>query len=234
MKKLKVGIVEDEFDAQRILKKYLTDSPYDFEDIKIASNYDEGIKMIESFAPDLLFMDINLDGESGIELVTELKIKPIVIFTTAHTEYAIDALRLKAQDYLLKPISPFDFKEALNKAIEELKNVNPSVRKEEFVVSNADGSHMIKYSELNLIEASGSYSSLCMSNNERILISKPLNYFVEMLENRKEFFRCHKSFLINTNCIQTVKYGTSQIIMSNGFQVPFSRSLKQVIKKMNG
>ena len=114
-------IIDDERLARNELKKLLAAHP-DIEIVGEASNAEEGIEQIEKLNPDLIFLDIQMPGKTGFEMLAELDAAPTVIFTTAYDEYALKAFEVNALDYLLKPIDPARLSEALNRLANEEKS----------------------------------------------------------------------------------------------------------------
>src|SRR6478735_4634200 len=123
---IKAIIVDDERLARNELKKLLQDHP-DIQVIEEASNVDEGIEKIETLNPDLIFLDIQMPGKTGFDLLAELEKSPRVIFTTAYDEYALKAFEVNALDYLLKPIEPKRLADAILKLQQsETKEIKPT------------------------------------------------------------------------------------------------------------
>src|SRR3954467_5392305 len=162
-------IIDDERLARSELKKLLTDYP-EIEIVAEAANASEGIEKIENLNPDLVFLDIQMPGKTGFDLLAELDRAPHVIFTTAYDEYALKAFEVNALDYLLKPVEPKRLADAIQKLhIQEEKeqiinggdvNVNRDMLREDDQVFVKDGERcwFVKLSEIRLFESVGNYA----------------------------------------------------------------------------
>src|SRR3954462_5478772 len=158
-------IIDDERLARSELKKLLTDYP-EIEIVAEAANAGEGIEKIENLNPDLVFLDIQMPGKTGFELLAELDRAPHVIFTTAYDEYALKAFEVNALDYLLKPVEPRRLADAIQKMnihddreISAHANINRTVLNEADQVFVKDGERcwFVKLSEIRLFESVGNY-----------------------------------------------------------------------------
>lgn len=234
-------IVDDEFDARRILKKYL--ERY-FPNIRLIADVDsvaEGVKAINQFKPEFLFLDIKLGDGTGFDLIDQLEeYVPKIIFTTAFDEFAVKAFRYHAIDYLLKPIDPDLFVLSLKKMIEQkgtqkkeaweiiLNQVQNSERK--IGIPTNDGVKFILIENIVYFEADGSYCTLNFKDSKQMIISKPLRYFDDKLENEKSFIRPHKSFLINLKYVEEYQKSDGGFLkLNSGKVVPISRNKKEEI-----
>ena len=130
---IKAIIIDDERLARNELKKLLQDHA-DIEVIEEAANVDDGIEKIETLNPDLIFLDIQMPGKTGFDLLAEVEKAPKVIFTTAYDEYAIKAFEVNALDYLLKPIEPKRLADAIQKGIKRYFARNPPLAKNKMMV----------------------------------------------------------------------------------------------------
>jgi two-component system LytT family response regulator len=231
-------IIDDEFDARRILKKYL--ERY-FPNIRLIADVDsveKGVKAINQFKPEFLFLNIKLGDGTGFDLIDQLEdYVPKIIFTTAFDEFAVKAFRYHAIDYLLKPIDPDIFVDSLNKMIEQkvtlkkeaweivLNQVQSSERK--IGVPTVDGVKFILIENILYLEADGSYCTLNFKDSKAMIISKPLRFFEDKLENEKSFIRPHKSFLINLKYVEEYQKSDGGFLkLNSGIVVPISRNKK--------
>lgn len=234
-------IIDDEFDARRILKKYL--ERY-FPNIRLIADVDsveKGVKAINQFKPEFLFLNIKLGDGTGFDLIDQLEdYVPKIIFTTAFDEFAVKAFRYHAIDYLLKPIDPDIFVDSLNKMIEQkvtlkkeaweivLNQVQSSERK--IGVPTVDGVKFILIENILYLEADGSYCTLNFKDSKAMIISKPLRFFEDKLENEKSFIRPHKSFLINLKYVEEYQKSDGGFLkLNSGIVVPISRNKKEEI-----
>jgi two-component system LytT family response regulator len=236
----KVLIADDEKAGRSLIKEYLSDYP-DLVLISEVNNGVDAIAEINRFKPDLVFLDIQMPGKTGFEVLTHLDELPAVIFSTAYDEFAIKAFEVHAVDYLLKPYT----KERFRSAIERLKDDNRLVGQlaESLLMDN------IKYparvlvqsqnklitlavEDIQWIEAYGDYSKLHV--NQETFLS---NFGISDLEAKlkpDQFVRVHRSSIINLDKVKELnKYGKSyDIRMMNGEVVRVSRGYTDVIKKM--
>ena len=186
----KAIIIDDERLARNELKKLLSEFP-DIEVVDEASNADEGLQKIEALNPDIIFLDIQMPGKTGFDLLSELERTPEVIFTTAYDEYALRAFEVNALDYLLKPIEPKRLADALQKLDEEEKEqttdgelvtMNRSMLSENDQVFVKDGERcwFVKLSEIRLFESVGNYAKVYFGPN------KPVSYTHLTLPTNRE------------------------------------------------
>ncbi|HEY2727616.1 MAG TPA: LytTR family DNA-binding domain-containing protein, partial [Parafilimonas sp.] len=208
MKTIKVAILDDENSNIEILKKILQDAN-NVEVIWTANNIQDGRKNIEEQHVDVIFMDIKMPPHTSFELLEEIsEPKFEVIFVTAYQEYAVQALKMAAMDYILKPFKASDILAALDKVRNKqnkfgeiaglMKNYFNTMPDNfsKIVVHVADGYDIVDINDIMYIEALDSYSKLKLKGNQSYVASKSLKDFEELL-TEKGFYRIHKSYLIN-------------------------------------
>jgi two-component system, LytTR family, response regulator len=205
-------IIDDERLARNELKKLLGDYP-EIEVVDEAANVDEGIQKIEVHNPDLIFLDIQMPGKTGFDLLRELNRTPEVIFTTAYDEYALRAFEVNALDYLLKPIEPKRLADAIHKLEEEdtveeseaTAAVNRTILSESDQVFVKDGERcwFVKLSEIRLFESVGNYAKVYFGPNKPLIL-KSLNALEERLDE-KVFFRANRKHIVNLRMIEKVE-----------------------------
>jgi len=180
---IKAIIIDDERLARNELKKLLVDFP-EIEVVAEAANANEGMEKIDNFGPELIFLDIQMPGKTGFDMLAEMDRTPNVIFTTAYDEYALKAFEVNALDYLLKPIEP----KRLADAIQKLQNhedrdeqtvpmnFNRSVLQENDQVFVKDGERcwFVKLSDIRLFESVGNYAKVYFGPNKPLIL-KSLN-----------------------------------------------------------
>lgn len=214
---IKTIIVDDEHHASEFLEKMLKRYfPNKFIICKTNENIDDAVKAIEIYQPELVFLDIQMPNKNGFELFKEIKdINFQVIFTTAHSEFAIDAIKMSALDYLLKPINYIDLlgainryeiktkeenqKNQLNVLIENIDSGETAHKK--IAIATETGFEFVKFNTIIYLEAQSNYTKFYLSNNLTIITSKTLKHFEELLPSDL-FFRTHKSYLVNMNFIK--------------------------------
>ena len=236
---MKALIVDDERLARKELASLL-ESHKQIEIIGEAANADEARSMINELTPDLLFLDIQMPGETGFELLESLDSAPTVIFTTAYDEFAIKAFEVSALDYLLKPIQP----ERLTESIQKLEKV--ASKKEEEVgtdkklglddqvfVKDGDRCWFVKLSNVRLFESDGNYIKVYFDTNKP-MIHKSLNALDEKLDDR-HFFRASRKHVINLSWIETIEpwfNGGLMVMLKGGEKVEVSRRQAAKFKDM--
>lgn len=203
-----------------------------------------GLKSIADINPDLLFLDVELDDGTGMDLLSRVnEINFQVIFVTAHNKYAIDAFRFSAIDFLLKPIEPDELIEAFDRVNKHIKNnflqdqlqvmqdsLNKITHKEKkIVLKDSNSIYFVNVNDIIRCESDGQYTEFYIENTKKIVISKSLKEYEEMLEPYG-FIRPHHSHLINTNKILRFDKGDGgNLIMQNNDEVPVSHRKKTQI-----
>jgi two-component system, LytTR family, response regulator len=208
----KALIIDDERLARNELKKLLAEFP-EVEVIGEAANASEGIEKIELLSPDLIFLDIQMPGKTGFEMLEELDRAPHVIFTTAYDEYALKAFDVNALDYLMKPVEPKRLGDALQKlkqaeekeAAAAMLSGYRSLLSESDQVFVKDGERcwFVKLGEVRLFESVGNYAKVFFGTNKPLIL-KSLNSLEERLDE-KVFFRANRKHIINLRMIEKVE-----------------------------
>lgn len=234
---IRIGVVDDEENARRVILKYLERHCEDYEIVFEATDYQEAVDCTLQLKPDLLFLDVHLLDGTGIEVAQEIKDKSNakIIFTTAYNEYAINALRLRAFDYLMKPIDTEEFIDSLKRVVEEIKSDKAKIPiMSTIVITTLSGTQLIEKNTILFIKAEASYCNIQLANNKPITISKPLKYIEQQVENDPSFIKIHKSYIVNNDFTQSLDRSTHEVILKNGEKLPISRSnLKSVFDFFN-
>lgn len=240
---LKAIIIDDERLARNELKKLLMDYP-EIEVVAEATNAGEGIEKIENINPDLIFLDIQMPGKTGFDLLAELDRAPNVIFTTAYDEYALKAFEVNALDYLLKPVEPKRLADAIQKLhmLEEKEqvasaavNINRSILTENDQVFVKDGERcwFVKLNEIRLFESVGNYAKVYFGANKPLIL-KSLNALEERLDE-KTFFRANRKHIVNLRLIDKIEpyfNGGLLLEMKGGEKIEVSRRQTVKFKEM--
>jgi two-component system LytT family response regulator len=227
---MKVLIIDDE----RLARKELSNLLAEYKDIEIlgeAVNADEAEEMIDKFNPDLIFLDIQMPGRTGFELLETLERTPKVIFTTAYDEYALKAFEFNALDYLLKPIEPKRLTESVNKIRKEVEAQEKQQEKsaqltvnDQVFVKDGDNCWFVKLKDVRLFESDGNYIKVYFDKNKP-MIHKSLNALDEKLDN-KHFFRVSRKHIINLEWIDDIETwfnGGLMVKLKGGDKVEVSR-----------
>lgn len=220
---MKALLIEDEIDAQNVILKLFEGLVGVIQIVSVENEYSKGLQAVEQLQPDVLFVDINLNGRSGIELVKEIRSKkikqPYVVFTTAYDSYVLEALRLESFDYLTKPIFREDLETCINRLVSKVQD-SPHI-----LVNTHEGIFRIELDKLIYLKADGPYTTL-VSEDGKLISSKSLGFYEKLLEEYTQFFRCHKSAIINTAKIKTVNVGNGVVELIKENEVAFSRTYK--------
>lgn len=235
---IKTIIIDDENSASEFLEKMLQRYfPNKFYVCSLCESIDEAVVAIETYQPDLVFLDIQMPNKNGFELFKEVKeINFEVIFTTAHSEYAIEAIKRSALDYLLKPINYIDLLGAVtrfeNKSKKEsqqkqfnvlLENIDTGdVAHKKLAISTEIGIEFVKFNSIVYLEAQNNYTKINLLDGTTIIASKTLKSFDELLPSEL-FFRIHKSYLINMNFVKRFfKIDDFLVELTTGEKLPLS------------
>jgi two-component system, LytTR family, response regulator len=236
---MKILITDDELSGREIIKSLLEARYYnDITEIKLAASAEEAINILQLYEPDLVFLDVNMPDQSGFDLLETLgKFRFEVIFVTAHDQYALDAFRVNALDYLLKPLDTDAFAKAFLKAQSRLKEKHvvhqPLLTNDKIGLTTRDGFVIINTQDIIRCEADSNYTIFVLENGQRIIVSRTLKEAGKILEKFPSFLRVQRSFIVNMNKI--VKYSKSDggyIILSDNFQVNISAESKAVIEQL--
>lgn len=236
---LNVVIIEDEIHSRETLKTLLTEFCEDVNVMGMTGSVEEAVALINQLQPELVFLDIELQTGTGFDVLNQVDQRNFeVIFTTAFEHYAIKAIKFSSIDYLLKPIDLDELQEALRKARQKkdqllttrqldllLKNIaNKTDQKRKICLSTADGLEFIEVGNITYCEANGSYTNFHIKPNVRLVVSKNLKEYEQMLADY-DFMRVHNSFLINLHEVKKfVKSEGGYILMNNEAQISISPS----------
>lgn len=237
---MKAILIDDEKRARVSLSLLLQEYCPEVELVAECENLSEGVKAIRKYNPDLVLLDIEMPGHSGLELVDffdEKEINFSIIFTTAYNEYAIQAFKLSALDYLLKPIVPEELKNAIARMERQksmqFKALAENIQNETFekiAVPSGNSLILLTIADIIFIKGEGAYSEVQMRDKTKHLVSRNLKNFEEILLKDKRFLRTHKSYLVNFN--EVVSYNKSDggwLDMKNGTSIPVSTEKSNLI-----
>lgn len=232
-------------DDERLARKELSNLLAEFNEIEIigeAVNVDDAYEKINQLKPDLIFLDIQMPGKTGFDLLEMLETVPKVIFTTAYDEFALKAFEVNALDYLLKPVQPERLKESLKK-LEKQEKVNEPVSDnfhqkklgihDQVFVKDGDKCWFVRLSEIRLFESEGNYIKVYFENYKP-MIHKSLNALDERLDDRT-FFRASRKHVINLNWVEGIEQwfnGGLMVKLKGGEKVEVSRRQAARFKDM--
>lgn len=246
MPALKAIIIDDEPHAANrlsgLLKKYNSLSlEGEYLDLKSA------VAAINEIKPDVLFLDVHLNNETGFDLLSQLPARAFeVIFTTAHDKYAINAFKFSAIDYLLKPIDRNELSASIEKLLKKISlneaaskldmlmyNINSSLQAQKITLPTENGLHFIPVQSIIRCQADTNYTHFFINDGSRITVSRTLKMYEEML-NDYGFVRVHNSHLVNITQIEKYSKGKGgSITMSDGSEIEVSvRKKEQFLKRI--
>lgn len=225
-------IIDDENKARSLLRNMLADVTEQLEILTECDDLPSGVKAIKKLNPDLVFLDIEMPGHSGLEILDYFEDDEItfdIIFTTGYSEYAIQAFKLSATDYLLKPINPDMLKDAVGRFLKknsqdkivEYRALQENISKSSdtgdkcIVVNLSNSTRFIRVKEIIMLQAEGSYCKLFLQNGETLLTSKNLKHFEERLQDIPIFFRSHKSYIINLKKVYEYHKSDNEVLLED-------------------
>jgi len=209
-----------------------------------AGSVPEAVREIATVKPDLIFLDIEMPGYSGLQLLEFFNPQDVtfdIVFVTAFNEYAIQAFKIAAFDYLLKPVNTQELEQTLQRYEARKKHQQTVARvnllkqsfseekiPEQIAVSSLQGIDFILLDNIILLEASGTYTKIILFKGEPITASKPLGEFETLLQKNTSFFRAHRSYLINLKQVKKLSSKEGDvIILQKDVEVPLSRYRKK-------
>jgi two-component system, LytTR family, response regulator len=238
---IKAILIDDEPNAREVLSKMLGFYCPHVEVVGMAGSVADAFIAIQKFKPNIVFLDIEMQGETGFDLIEKFQNPNFsVIFVTGYDQYALKAIKFSALDYLLKPVNEVELVNAVEKAkqtietkthMNGLQNLvetvrNPRNKKNKIGINTQTGIELIEIETIIRCEASGSYTTLYLNNQRPITASKDLKSFQELLEDY-DFYRVHDSHVINYVHIQKILNEDGGIVVtSNNDRIPISRRRK--------
>ena len=239
---LKAVIIDDEPRAREVLRNFLLTFCKEVQLMAEAANVPLGIQAIQQYQPDLVFLDVEMPRKNGFDLLTHFPNPTFeVIFTTAHKDYVIQAIRASAIDYLLKPVDLDELLKAIARVVQKVETKNRQQNREliellqqnlaankgvqKLALPSADRMLFVKKEDVIYLEAERSYTRV-ITDHKRSLVAKPLRFFDQILTD-EYFFRPHRSYLINLKRVDGfVRKDGSYIEMDNGDKVKLAHHLK--------
>ena len=243
---MKIAIIDDELDARIILRSYIDRFMNLSYTLIEANSLKSGIQLIEEEKPDVIFLDIQLNDGTGFDLLNHFEERQFqIIFTTGHDKHAIKAFKYSAVDYLLKPIDPDEFKEAIQKILQKtnykeldqrLQHLEELANKNSFdkiAFPTRDGTLYVQLQDIIHLNSDGSYTTIAVRDKKDILITRLLKDFEEMLPDTS-FYRTHKSHIVNINYIEKYQRDDEVLLMIDGSSVPLARRRKEGLMALLG
>lgn len=243
---IKVLIIDDEMKARNVLRHYIQNFIPEISLIHDADSVDAAIETLKTFEPDIVFLDVEMPHKNGFQFLMEISDPAFdVIFTTAYNQYAIQAIRFSALDYLLKPVDPDELQAAVQRHLEKkevkltqkelytnlVNNISKKEVKEfKIAVPSAEGFYFFEVDDILRLEADRSYTHIHLVNKRPFIASKTLKHFEDMLEEFN-FIRTHKSHLVNPRHITRLSNDHEFVLLTDGSKVEVSRRKKEDVQK---
>lgn len=240
---MKVLIVDNQEEIRKGLKLLLEKYCPQVREIQEAEGVVSGLRKIHEYQPDLVFTDVEMDDGTGMDLLAKVpEINFQVIFITAYNKYAVDAFRFSAIDFLLKPIDPEHLIESVQRAVDNMKRIslteqlsifssqyNQVKEEKKIVLKDQKAFHIVKVGDLIFMRAEGVYTEFQIVGGERIVMSKNIKEYEEMLLGQG-FMRVHNSYLINLKHIHKMdRADGGTLVMTEGHNVPVSTRRKDLL-----
>lgn len=234
---MKTVIIEDEYHSREFLKTVLTDLLPDLSLVGMADLVPTGVALIDETLPELVFLDVEMHGGTGFDLLERVKHRDFeVVFTTAYDHYALQAIKFSAVDYLLKPIDLDELQVAVqkvrdqrvgqspNRALTQLLQTlhQPNAEPQTITLATSEGLEFVALSDIVWLEAAGAYTTFHLKGKRTIMVSKNLKEYEQMLP-AKHFFRLHNSHMVNLNEVRRMlKTDGGYAILSDGSSLMIS------------
>lgn len=240
---IKAVIIDDEQSSVQLTSDMLAFYKETISLCASGHSVEEGYQLINTHKPELVFLDVEMEDGSGFDLLNRIgNIHFKVIFITAHNEFALRALRYSAMDYLLKPLSPLDFSEAIRKAMQainydevnlQMKTLLHNIGHQQQHLRNVifktqDKIYSVETQSIVRFEAEGSYTTVYLTEGKKIIVSKIIKEYEEMMTS-EGFIRVHQSHLVNRNHIFCFEKQDNVITMKDGAIVPVSTRKKEMV-----
>lgn len=243
---IKALIIDDELKARNIIDHYIVNFIPEISEIKQADSVDAALEILKNYQPGIVFLDVEMPHKNGFDFLTEIKEPNFdVIFTTAYNQYAIQAIRFSALDYLLKPVDPDELRIAVQRHLEKKEsaqqkkemfdNLVANIEKKEvkdfkIAVPSSEGVYFFMIDDILRMEADRSYTHIHLINRKPFIASKTLKHFEEMLDEFK-FIRTHKSHLVNPKHITRISNDNEFVLLTDGSKVEVSRRKKEEVQE---
>ncbi|HPK08796.1 MAG TPA: LytTR family DNA-binding domain-containing protein [Saprospiraceae bacterium] len=223
---LRALLLEDEKNSAELLFTLINEFCPELKIVKICNSKEELINNISIHKPEVLFLDVNINGEKSIEWIDDFKNENIaIIFTTGSPEFAYDAFQLNAVHYILKPYTVTEVRKAVDKLIEYY--VQFEKERKPLIINTNEGTYKFPIDEILYLKAERSYCNIRLINDKWILVGKPLNEIFNML-GESLFFRAHKSYAVNVKFIKRLaKNEQPYIELTDGELIPLARRRRE-------
>lgn len=240
-------IIDDEKNNIKNLEGLLHKHCPEVQIVASAFNAEQGCELINQFKPELIFLDIQMPGKNGFDMLQSLSHRDFeVVFVTAFDQFGIQAIKFSAIDYLLKPVNSSELVSAVEKANTAIIKKNENTRLENLINLLQNRQHknvhrlalptsketkFVTTEDIIRCESSNSYTSFFLTGGDKIIVSKPIFEYEELLKDYG-FIRCHQSHLVNISRVSSfLKEDGGYLLLNNGNKIPVSRSKKDIVLK---
>ena len=236
----KVLIIDDENPTREFIRKMLESFDLKLEIYTDGENVQSGIEAIERIKPDIVLLDIQMPDGNGFDVLKSVAHKQFeIIFITAFQEFAVQAIKFSALDYILKPIDAEELRSAVTNALQLLShkkdehqlqalqhNIQPHLKRK-LVLKTQESIFVVEIDDIVHCEADKNYTFFYLNDGKKILVSKTLKDYDTLLSGL-QFFRVHQSYLINLNCVERYdKHDGGSVILKDGTAIPLSPAKKE-------
>ncbi len=243
---MRIAIIDDESDARQAIRSFVLKYIDSAELVEEAESVKSGISVIHNMRPDVIFLDIQLKDGTGFDMLNAIEERNFqVIFITGHDEHAIKAFKYSALDYLLKPIDTDDFKNVVkklsekssladfNRRLSHLESISTENVFHKMAFPSKEGIVYVELDDIVHLNSDGSYTTVYTSKDQQILVTRLIKEFEEMLP-QTQFFRTHKSHIVNLQYIEQFLRADESLVLRNGHRVPVARRRKEELMAMLG
>ena len=235
----KVLVIDDEKPTRDFIKRLIDSYHFGVEVFTDGENVATGVEAIHQLQPDLVILDIQMPDGNGFDVLKSIPVKNFeVIFITAFQEYAVQAIKFSALDYILKPIDSDELKQAIDNALNTITRKTDDSQlsvlqhnmqlnaKRKLVLKTQESVHVVEIDDIIRCESDKNYTSFFFTNGKKILVSKTLKDF-DILLSGLTFFRAQQSHLINLNFVERYDRHDGTIIMKDGSAIPLALARKE-------
>ena len=243
-------LIDDEKNCSDLLSHLLAENCPDLQIAGVFNDSQQGVKAIRELQPDVVFLDIEMPQLNGFGVLNEVRDQKFeVIFTTAHDEYAIQAIRFSALDYLMKPIQPQELKTAVERLLTKNENQNikmqldlllqqvqrPKPQLDRIALATSEGMEVVDVKDILYCEAQSNYTSIYFRNGRKLLVSKTLKQISALLKDHL-FYRVHQSYLVNLAYVKKfVRSGGGYLILEGEETVNVAQSRREgLLRRLQG
>lgn len=243
---IKAVVIDDEINNQELISNLLKSYAENIQVVGLADSVESAYKTIQEHQPDLIFLDIQMPDGTGFDLLKKFeKINFKIIFVTAHQEFALEAFKYSALDYILKPLSPANLLAAVKKAEETmggdelnmklkilLNNIaEPIKNKKKIVLKTMERIYSVDLDDIIRFESDGGYTKVYLTDGKRIMVSKTMKEYDDLLLDAG-FLRVHHSHLINMNHLFCFEKAEGHVVMKDDSVVPVSNRKKDHLMEL--